>query len=127
MLFAIKWLLSKLLLKISLLNGSPTISVQVINEVSNNLLKKLQFQESEINSFIVNCYERYSVVNISQETFIAASEIRINHQFSYYDSIIVASALINQCEVLYTEDMQDGKLIANSLKIINPFNDNNIN
>ncbi len=127
MLFAIKWLLSKLLLKISLLNGSPTISVQVINEVSNNLLKKLQFQESEISSFIVNCYERYSVVNISQETFIAASEIRINHQFSYYDSIIVASALINQCEVLYTEDMQDGKLIANSLKIINPFNDNNIN
>ncbi len=110
-----------------ILNGSPTISVQVINEVSNNLLKKLQFQESEISSFIVNCYERYSVVNISQETFIAASEIRINHQFSYYDSIIVASALINQCEVLYTEDMQDGKLIANSLKIINPFNDNNIN
>ncbi|MEI6267777.1 MAG: PIN domain-containing protein [Methylococcaceae bacterium] len=110
-----------------ILNGSPTISVQVINEVSNNLLKKLQFQENEISSFIVNCYERYSVVNISQETFIAASEIRINHQFSYYDSIIVASALINQCEVLYTEDMQHGKLIANSLKIINPFNDNNIN
>ena len=47
-----------------ILNGSPTISVQVINEVSNNLLKKLQFQESEISSFIVNCYERYSVVNI---------------------------------------------------------------
>lgn len=107
-----------------ILDGSSTISVQVINEVSNNLLKKLQFQENEISSFIVNCYERYSVVNISQEIFIAASEIRINHQFSYYDSIIVASALINQCEVLYTEDMQHGKLIANSLKIINPFNDN---
>jgi predicted nucleic acid-binding protein len=41
-----------------ILDGSPTISVQVINEVSNNLLKKLQFQENEIRSFIVNCYER---------------------------------------------------------------------
>jgi len=61
-----------------ILNGSPTISVKVINEVSNNLLKKLQFQENEISSFIENCYERYSVVNITQETFIAASEIRIH-------------------------------------------------
>lgn len=121
--FSDKMLSKQAIAKNIILNGSPTISVQVINEVSNNLLKKLQFQENEISSFIENCYERYSVVNITQETFIAASEIRIKHQFSYYDSIIVASALINQCQVLYTEDMQHGKLIADSLKIINPFND----
>lgn len=104
-----------------ILPGSPIISVQVINEVSNNLLKKLHFHENEVACFIENCYERYSVVNLSQEIFITASRLRNDYQFSYYDSIIVASALISQCQVLYSEDMQHGQMIGHSLKIINPF------
>ncbi len=108
-----------------ILNNSPTISVQVINEVSNNLLKKLHFHEDEVACFIENCYQRYSVASLTQEIFITASKLRNDCQFSYYDSIIVASALINECQVLYTEDMQHGQLIGHSLKIINPFGSNN--
>ena len=122
--FSDKMLAKQVIAKNIILSDTSIISVQVINEVSNNLLKKLQFLENEITSFIESCYERYSVINFTQEIFIVASELRIKHQFSYYDSIIVSAALINQCQVLYTEDMQHGKIIEKTLKITNPFSDN---
>ena len=48
-------------------------------------------------------------------------EISIRYNFYYWDSLIVASALENNCSILYTEDMQDGQVIEESLKIVNPF------
>jgi len=35
--------------------------------------------------------------------------------------LIVASALENNCSILYTEDFQNGQIIEKKLKIINPF------
>ena len=43
------------------------------------------------------------------------------YQFSVYDAMIVSSALLAQCDTLYSEDMQAGLRIENSLTIINPF------
>ncbi len=41
------------------------------------------------------------------------------------DSLIVASAVLGDATILYSEDMQDGLIINNSLQIINPFKDLN--
>lgn len=38
-----------------------------------------------------------------------------------YDAMIVASALLAECDTLYSEDMQDGLLIEERLRIRNPF------
>ncbi len=48
-------------------------------------------------------------------------KIKMKYRFSYYDSLIVASALENDCSILYTEDMQNGQLIEDKLRIVNPF------
>lgn len=104
-----------------ILNNQCNISVQVINEVSNNLLKKLKFNESEIENFIDACYARYSIEPLSKAVLITASQLRGKYCFSYYDSLIVSSALISQSEILYTEDMQHLQLIENKIQIINPF------
>jgi len=40
---------------------------------------------------------------------------------SIYDGMIVASALLSGCAILYTEDMQDGQVIDRRLTIRNPF------
>jgi predicted nucleic acid-binding protein len=42
-------------------------------------------------------------------------------RFSFWDSMMIASALDNHCSVIYTEDLQHGQVIENKLKIINPF------
>ncbi|MBV8802903.1 MAG: PIN domain-containing protein [Gammaproteobacteria bacterium] len=40
--------------------------------------------------------------------------------YSFYDSLILASALAGNCKEIYTEDLQDNHFIA-GLTIINPF------
>ncbi len=48
-------------------------------------------------------------------------DIKKRYRFSYWDSLIIASALENNCSILYSEDMQHSQVIEDNLKIINPF------
>ena len=50
-----------------------------------------------------------------------AIKIKEEYKLQFYDSLIIATALENSCSILYSEDMQHGQIIENSLKIINPF------
>ena len=104
-----------------LLSDDFTVSTQVINEVSNNMLKKLGFDEPNIIEFINSCYKRYSIINFSKELFIAASKVRTKYRYSYWDSMIIAAALENGNNILYSEDLHSGQEIEKKLKIINPF------
>ncbi|MFW5990199.1 MAG: hypothetical protein ACOCP1_02230 [Campylobacterales bacterium] len=40
----------------------------------------------------------------------------------FYDALIIATALENRCAIVYSEDMQDGLIVDEKIKIINPFN-----
>lgn len=96
------------------------ISTQVINEVCVNLLKQVSLSEEEIQALISAFYEKYTVVDVDRATLLKASELRARYSLSYWDSLIVANALILDCEVLYSEDMQDGLQVEKILKIVNP-------
>lgn len=48
-------------------------------------------------------------------------DVAERHRLSVYDAMIVASAILAECDTLYSEDMQDGLLIDNQLRIRNPF------
>ena len=98
-----------------------TISEQVINECSVNLLKKLKLKETDVQDFVNSAYRRYEVVGFSKDIFIYASHIREQYHFSYFDSMIISSAISSNCTILYSEDMQHNQIIENQLKIINPF------
>lgn len=62
-----------------------------------------------------------SVESLNHQTYTIAFEIRQEYNISYWDSLVVASALESSCDLLYSEDMQDGLIIKDRLKIINPF------
>jgi predicted nucleic acid-binding protein len=47
-------------------------------------------------------------------------EVKDQTGFSFYDSLIIASAIRTGCKKLYTEDIQDGREVL-GVKIINPF------
>jgi len=49
-----------------------------------------------------------------------AWQIQDRYQFSWWDSLIISAAQIQDCSMLLSEDMQDGQLIGN-MKILNPF------
>ncbi|GAB4401635.1 MAG: hypothetical protein OHK0053_24610 [Microscillaceae bacterium] len=62
-----------------------------------------------------------TLVPITSQTVELAHHLPQKYHFQYFDSLIVAAALENECKTLYTEDMQHGLLVENSLSILNPF------
>jgi len=105
--------------KAILQRSSIAVSPQVVTEVCVNLIKKAQFPEPEVRRLVTAFYHRYTVVAADLEVQIEASMLREAHSFSFWDSLIVASALAAGADVLYSEDMQDG-LEVGGMRILNP-------
>jgi predicted nucleic acid-binding protein len=99
----------------------PVISVQVINEICVNLIKRAKFPEAQISDLIETFYQKYDVVEVNKGLLLMASQLRQDYTFSYWDSLIVAAGLTSGIKRLYSEDMQHGQLIRETLQIINPF------
>ncbi len=97
------------------------VSTQVVNEVCVNLLRKAGRSEEEIRQVVQAFYAQHRVVPIDERTMLSASELREAYSLSYWDSLIVATALEAGAAILYSEDMQDGLWINARLQIINPF------
>ncbi len=104
------------------LGRSPIVSVQVLSEASNTLYRKYGIPRSEIVkqlgeiAVIVD-----KVVPIDETTLRLGWNLWQRSQFSWYDSLIIASALTSDCHVLYSEDFQHGQVIDERLRILNPF------
>ncbi len=98
------------------------ISPQVINEICVNLIKKTQFDESSIQQLIASFYNKYRVADLDKNVLMKASELRERWHFSFWDSLVVSSALLGGAEILYSEDLHNGLVVENRLTvIINPF------
>ena len=83
--------------------------------------KKIKKTKEEAFSFGEYLLSEFNVVPVRPEYVKKAFSISIKYQFSYWDSLIIASALENDCDILYTEDMQHNQKIEDALTIINPF------
>lgn len=104
-----------------ILKEKPDISTQVLNEISNVLHKKLQIEIPSILESIEKISTICKVRPISTSTIKQALNIADRYKYSYYDSLIISSALENKCSILYSEDMHEGQVIDKFLKIENPF------
>lgn len=89
--------------------------------MSVNLLKKAQFSEDRIQALIQSLYKRFTILELSSDILLSASKIRANFSFSFWDSIVTASALDFEADFLLSEDMQNGFQLEGKLTIINPF------
>ena len=101
--------------------NQPIVSVQVINEICVNLIKQANFPETQISQLIETFYQKYDVVELHKSLLLSASQLRQQYKFSFWDSMIVAAALAGEVKILYSEDMQHGLVIRETLEIINPF------
>jgi predicted nucleic acid-binding protein len=98
-----------------------SISTQVINEACVNLIKKSKLNQQEIKGIITGFYQSYTVLEFNENILLKAADLRNQYQFSFWDSLIVSSALFIQAGILFSEDMQHGLVIENMLEIVNPF------
>jgi predicted nucleic acid-binding protein len=98
-------------------NQNAWISTQVLQEFSNVLLKKFKKPPVEIKATLTET----SVFTNTRQTIFKAVDLLEKYGFSFYDSLILASALESNCEILYSEDLSHNQLIEGKLRILNPF------
>jgi predicted nucleic acid-binding protein len=104
-----------------LLADGGIISVQVLNEFASVTSRKLGLSWSEIKDILSPIRVICEIEPVSLETHDRGVEIAKRYGFSFYDATIVASALRAGCKILYSEHFQHGRLVANQLRIRNPF------
>jgi predicted nucleic acid-binding protein len=97
------------------------LSTQVINEFLNVSYKKNISAENELTSLINDFISNFEVNLIYNHTIHAAVNLKNKYKYSYFDTLMLASAIENDCEILYTEDLQHNQVIEDKLTIINPF------
>jgi predicted nucleic acid-binding protein len=103
--------------------GTPkaVISTQVMNEVTLVMSRKMGLSWPEINVLLGDVEEFCEIVPLTLEVHKEARRIAEHYGFRFYDSCIIAFALLEDCEVLYSEDMQHGQVIFDRLTVVNPF------
>jgi len=97
------------------------LSTQVLQETINVFSKKNKHNWNEIEKIIVELISNNPILKNNEQTILKAAKVAANYKFSFYDSLIISSALECNCSILYSEDMNANQVIDDKLTIINPF------
>lgn len=103
----------------SSLKDEVCISTQILSEFYNALYKN-KIADEKIQKSINEILEDVSLKIINIETLKKCWEIREKYNYSYYDTLVIASALQSNCKILYSEDLHDNQIIDDKLTIVNP-------
>ena len=99
------------------------VSVQVLGEFYVTVTRKLAAPLSaDAASRAVDAFCELQVETLHPGLVRAAVHRSRVSRLSYWDSLIVETALSAGADVLFTEDLQDGQII-DSLRVVNPFLD----
>ena len=97
------------------------LSSQVIGEFVNVSIKKNLLPKEETYLVAKVFMKNLAFTLIDQESLNKSFDIQLRYNYSFWDSLIIASAITSGCSILYTEDMQHNQLIEGTLRIVNPF------
>jgi predicted nucleic acid-binding protein len=101
--------------------GQLVISTQVLQELYVTITRKLSdpLPEKEAEE-VIRHFSSFPVIGIDPGHILGAIARSRLHRFSFWDSLIIESALSSGAETLFTEDLQDGRTV-DGLRIQNPF------
>jgi predicted nucleic acid-binding protein len=97
------------------------VSTQVLGELYNTLTKKKLQTKEDAEKIVVEMITTFPIIEVDSVNILKAIEINHRYEYSYWDSSIIATALLNNCHTFYSEDMQHNQMIEKCLRIKNPF------
>jgi predicted nucleic acid-binding protein len=112
---------ARALLEVHALNGSLTVSTQVLQETYAVLIRKALVEPAQA-LFAVETLAASRVVGSNASFVLDAVRLARHHHLSVWDALIVQAALAAGCTTLFTEDLQAGQRFG-SLEVVNPFDD----
>ena len=104
------------------LRGEGCVSWQVVQECCNGMIRKFspRMEPRDVNEYLESLLLPLCRVWPDEELYRDALLVQGDTGYSWYDSLIVSSALRAGCRTLYTEDLQHGRKYR-GLAVINPF------
>jgi len=98
------------------------ISVQVIQEFFVDATRggKAAALSDEAALAFIDVWRQRPAQDMTLAIFDDAAALRQRHGFSYRDSAILAAARAQGCEILWSEDMDDGRIV-DGMRVANPF------
>lgn len=100
--------------------AKPVIALQTLAELHRVLARKRGLSAPQATAAIAPWRRLGDVVETSHDIFDAALQLASDHLLSIYDAIIFACAVHARCDLLLSEDMQDG-FAWRGVTIANPF------
>lgn len=110
------------LIQRALQTGSGVISTQVVQEFLNVATRKFSIPMKAENAkeFLARVLNPLCKVYPDLGLYELCLEIQSEMGYSFYDSLILAGAVLGGCSILYTEDLQPGHVVRD-VRIVNPF------
>lgn len=110
------------LLENELSEATVMISTQVVNEFCNVMTTKKGslMKRDDLHRALGGVLSPMLTHFPSLEFYRRALKLLDSYSLSFYDALIVQAALDLECDVIYSEDLQDGQQFG-SLRVVNPF------
>jgi predicted nucleic acid-binding protein len=113
-----------MLIQEALETGTGIISTQVIQEFLNVATQKfaVPMKAEDSKTYLRLVLNPLCQVYPNLSLYETCLDIQAGTKYSFYDSLILASAIQGRCEILYSEDLQAGQEVK-GVKIVNPYLD----
>ncbi len=106
----------------NVLERSDFMSAQVLNEFVNVAKRKHKRSWPEIRPATERLRRAVpKILPIDEKSHVDALRIAERYQLGFYDALLVGVAMSGGARTLYSEDMQHGMTIDETLRIVNPF------
>lgn len=102
--------------------GDLALSLQVLQEFyyqSTRPTRPDRITHDQALDLIAH-WRRFPVQETTLTLLDRGFEIERRHRFSFWDSMIIAAAQAQDCDTLWSEDMDDGRIVE-GMRIANPF------
>ena len=102
--------------------GGIASSLQVLQEFywqATRATRPGRMSGPEAAEFVAR-WRRFPVQETTLALLDLGLKIETRHRFNFWDCMILAAAKAQGCDVLWTEDMQDGRIV-DGMRIANPF------
>ena len=97
------------------------ISAQVLQEFYVTVTRKFEKRLTPAAATaLMEAYRVFPTVPIDYPLVVAAVELSMRHDISYWDAAIVAAAEALEAPVLYSEDLDHGQSYGR-VRVVNPF------
>ena len=96
-------------------------STQTINEFCNVCIKKMHKNTKDITAAINEIMNVCRLEMVGIDVINSALKLHSRYNYSYFDCLMLASAINSECKYIFTEDMADEQIINEKLTIKNMF------